>query len=226
MGAIHTVQVQRDGVWTDVVDKQEVEQAIKVTLVKRFTLTNGTILQHDQWKHEFGLFGEQDAVSQVLQGTYVLPEDTPPAVARILNEISAVAKIMKGRGIDLTFSTEEYIRYWRKAKEKTSSSISGLHFGHWKTLAKCPWLAEQQAKLTKAAFQAGSPYKHWMHGLTVMLEWIAHCVHVDKLRAILLIETDFNFANKLVFGKKMVDNMEEAGVIPPEAIGSCKDMQW
>lgn len=25
MGAIHTVQVQRDGVWTDAVDKQEVE---------------------------------------------------------------------------------------------------------------------------------------------------------------------------------------------------------
>lgn len=63
-----------------------------------------------------------------------------------------------------------------------------------------------------------------MRGLTVMLEKIAHCVRVDKLRAILLMEADFNFANKLVFGKKMVDNMEGAGVIPPEAMGSRKDM--
>lgn len=75
-------------------------------------------------------------MSQVLQGTYVLPGDTPPAVARILNEIFAVSKIMKGRGMDLTLSTKEYISYWRKAKRETSSSISGLHFGNWKTLEK------------------------------------------------------------------------------------------
>ena len=58
-----------------------------------------------------------------------------------------------------------------------------------------------------------------------MLEKIADCIRVDKLRAILLMEADFNFGTKLVFGSKMVTNMERSGLIPPEVKGGRKGMQ-
>ena len=49
-----------------------------------------------------------------------------------------------------------------------------------------------------------------------MLEKIASIALVIKLRAILLMEADFNFHNKLIFGKRMLDQARANGIIPPE----------
>ena len=39
---------------------------------------------------------------------------------------------------------------------------------------------------------------------------------MNKLRAILLMEADFNFHNKLILGKRMVDTARLEGLIPAE----------
>ena len=49
-----------------------------------------------------------------------------------------------------------------------------------------------------------------------MLEKIAGLALVNKLRAILLMEADFNFHNKLIFGRRMLDAARSYGIIPPE----------
>ena len=50
----------------------------------------------------------------------------------------------------------------------------------------------------------------------VMMDKIAGIALVNKLRAILLMEADFNFHNKLIFGKRMVDAARAEGLIPAE----------
>ena len=47
-----------------------------------------------------------------------------------------------------------------------------------------------------------------------MLEKIAGVVLVTKRRAILLMEADFNFHNKLIFGKQMMDLAPRHGIVP------------
>ncbi len=42
------------------------------------------------------------------------------------------------------------------------------------------------------------------------------CILVSKLHAILLMEEDFNFFNKLVYGIQMMDNVRQYGFIPEE----------
>ena len=54
-----------------------------------------------------------------------------------------------------------------------------------------------------------------------MLEKIAGVAAVTKLRAILLMEADFNFHNKLIFGKRMLD-LARAHDLVPEEIYSAK----
>ena len=49
-----------------------------------------------------------------------------------------------------------------------------------------------------------------------MLENIAGLDLVNKLRSILLMEADFNFHNKLILGKGMVDTARSEGPIPAE----------
>ena len=49
-----------------------------------------------------------------------------------------------------------------------------------------------------------------------MLEKIAGVALVTKLRAILLLEADFNFHNKLIFGSRMLKLAREHGLVPDE----------
>ena len=51
----------------------------------------------------------------------------------------------------------------------------------------------------------GCPPKRWSRGLTVMLEKIVGLALVNNLRAILLMEANFNMHNKIIFGKRMLD---------------------
>ena len=49
-----------------------------------------------------------------------------------------------------------------------------------------------------------------------MLEKVAGVALVSKLRAILLIEADFNYHNKLIFGKRMMDLARQHGMVPED----------
>ena len=58
-----------------------------------------------------------------------------------------------------------------------------------------------------------------------MLEKKEGVFKVDKLCAILLMEADFNFANKLIFGSRMMDQATAQGETPEEFFGSVKNRE-
>jgi hypothetical protein len=57
-----------------------------------------------------------------------------------------------------------------KAKEQTSSSISTLHFGHYKAVCKNDTLSEMHSVFVDFAMNLGFSPKQWKQGLTVMLK--------------------------------------------------------
>ena len=52
-----------------------------------------------------------------------------------------------------------------------------------------------------------------------MLEKAPGNIDVKKLRAILLLELDFNTVHKIIFNKRMMPRLKEANVIPYKIIG-------
>ena len=118
--------------------------------------------------------------------------------------------------MDTTVRHEEWSQRWSKAREKTSSSESGLHFGHYKAAARSPVISHLHAPKTTLALCRGVALDRWSHGLSVMLEKMFGCTLISKLRAILLMEADFNFSNKLVYGVRMLDNVRKHNFMPEE----------
>ena len=49
-----------------------------------------------------------------------------------------------------------------------------------------------------------------------MLEKMFGCTLVSKLRAILLMEADFNFSNKMDYGVRMMNNAHKHNLVPEE----------
>ena len=52
-----------------------------------------------------------------------------------------------------------------------------------------------------------------MQGLSVLLKKIAGVALVTKLRLILLLEADYNYHSRLIFGKRMMDLAQKCGIV-------------
>ena len=71
------------------------------------------------------------------------------------------------------------------------------------------------AKLN-ALLNSGVPLERWSKSLTVLLKKEFGSVFFNKLRAIILFEADFNWLQKIVFGRKMADLAKKHNLVPPE----------
>jgi len=110
----------------------------------------------------------------------------------------------------------DFRHFWQTARESTGSSYSGLHFGHYIAASFCPDLLVLHAAKLSICARNGVPLARWGRGLTVLLEKIVGNVFVHKLRAICLLEADFNWWNKLIFAKRMMQQAGREGAIPQE----------
>jgi hypothetical protein len=99
-------------------------------------------------------------------------------------------------------TVEEFQYFWQRDRERTGSSYSGLHFGHYKADFFCTDLSALHASKLSLVARKGVPLSQWSRGLTVLLEKIVVNVFVHKLRAICLLEANFNWWNKLFLQKE------------------------
>ena len=101
-------------------------------------------------------------------------------------------------------------------KERTASSSSGRHVGHYTSASYSNFLSEVHAQHLAPITKADAATKRWSKGLSVVLEDIAGVAVVTKLRAILFMEADFNCHNRLIFRDRMIKPARDNKLVPEE----------
>jgi hypothetical protein len=91
----------------------------------------------------------------------------------------------------------------KETPEKTSSSPSGRHFGHYKTALQSTIILSVLHKLTSIPFQFGFSPSRWRIAIDTMLEKTPGNPHLSKLRIIQLIEADFNTGLKIIWSRRL-----------------------
>jgi hypothetical protein len=109
-----------------------------------------------------------------------------------------------------------------KGREDVSSSPSGLHFRHYIAGADCDYISQFHALCVSLALKKGIALEGLANGLLVMLEKMFGVHLVLKLRAILLMEADFNAMKKEVYGTRMLEEARKHKLVP-EKIFSMKN---
>jgi hypothetical protein len=123
---------------------------------------------------------------------------------------------MSGTEIAMVITTEDFQNYWQQVDERTLSSFSSVTFSHYKAAAFHYMLLAMHAAYLTACARKSIPLKRWGVGLTVLLEKIIGNNFVHKLRSICLLEADFNWMNKMIFAKWMIEIALEKKLIPGE----------
>ena len=214
---ISAVTVKENDSWKRIDTKEEVEEAIMSNNSARFHLTGDTPMMQPDTVEKIGYLADNATAHIVMEGNFTSDDNFDETTNHFLQFISQREKLPS---IPACITSGEFGSYWSSARERTASSMSGRHFGHYKAAAKRTSLCNVHATFASEASQHGIFIKRWTKGLTVMLEKIENVIRVDKLRAILLMEADFNFINKLVFGHKMVQQCERFLRFPEELYGS------
>ena len=76
------------------------------------------------------------ASDKVLEGTYNYSEGFHPVTKELLEECAGIRTRVRENSVGNFLGGREWKRRWLRAKEKTSSSVSKLHFGHYIAGAK------------------------------------------------------------------------------------------
>jgi hypothetical protein len=140
---------------------------------------------------DFGYLVDTDVTLHVLQGTYKYPESTDKYTKVLLQEACEIYNKLPDREVSDFLSRDEYKQYWRYvAKEKTQSSASGVHKGHYKASSYDNDLSTLEAAKLSFAAATGIPLARWGTRITVLLEKVPGNIHIDKMRAICLFEAD------------------------------------
>ncbi len=174
-----------------------VEATLSASLQKRFTRARGSPFLQPPLASLVGDFGTGSAAQEILAGTFTCPPGLDEHTRLFIEALQFPSVEARHSTISLLLRPEDFIAHWRHAKEKTSSSPSGLHFGHYKAATYSLPLAHLHARFTQLIFQTGLSISRFQAGLQVILEKKAGNIHVDNLHAILLMEGDFNAAMKI-----------------------------
>ena len=216
--SVTRVQVQQgDGTVREAATRSEVEGTLFQEIHgKRFYIAEQAPICKGRLRGEFGYMATTPSGQAVLDGTYRYSSDFDEGTRELLEEVSRLRRIIPENSVDLQVRHPKWSNKWRKAKEKTSSSYSGRHFSHYIAGASSPLLSHHHALKASICSRRGFALERWKSGLTCILEKIPGNCLVSKLRAILLMEADFNANNKIIFGERMMEVVREYGLMEDE----------
>ncbi len=164
------------------------------TMAGEAPICNGTLFD------KFGYASNTPVSRAMLNGTYVVPHDSDTATWKLIEEIAAICcRVPKG-SVSICITPAQWKQYWKIVNEETSSSESGIHFGHYTVGFRSKIILHYHAARVTVVIAHAIQLEQWSWGLSVILEKTLGVTLVTKLWAILLIEADFNATNKIIYG--------------------------
>ena len=122
--------------------------------------------------------------------------------------------------IKTTMSEEDIRRGISKWKEKTSTSPSGRHLGHYRAIIQDPTLLKCMTLFMHVAIKSGISVTRWSQATNVMLEKDTGNPRIHRLHIIHLFEADFNLYMKLQWGKRLVQRANKHKLLNTGQFGS------
>eukprot|EP00984_Skeletonema_dohrnii_P005868 scaffold2076_cov69-Skeletonema_dohrnii-CCMP3373.AAC.3 len=108
-------------------ERADVELETGDCIRTRYQLGLRSALASEPFLSDIGHLGDGPAVQQILQGTYLFPPDTPPAIESLFQEAAKLYSATKDMDFSPYITVEEYQYWWRHCRLDTQSSFSNIH---------------------------------------------------------------------------------------------------
>ena len=82
---------------------------------------------------------------------------------------------------------------------------SNIHFGYYKDATHVKYLLALKTAKLSFATKSRISINRWGATLTFLFEKVLGNICIDKIRAICLLDANYNWLNKLIFTKQIMD---------------------
>ena len=114
----------------------------------------------------------------------------------------------------------QYVSCYKRLNEKISSSVSGMHLGHWKAALESLSLVQMYATKMSLPYVHGFNPARWRMVVDVCLPKDEGKFYSHRMRIIRLVESDFNQSLGMIFARPMGHFMEDTDAYPDMQFGS------
>jgi hypothetical protein len=212
-----------DTTWSTVIEAQALFEVLTKDCVEHFYQAAETPFVTGPIAEKIGPFANNEYCDAVLDGTFDFTE---------IAEITEVKDLIKGMRypdpsqptpmIDSTIDDEGFISTIAHTRERTSSSPSGRHYGHYCALLRSPDTLGYIASLANFCFRWGITMRRWEKVIQPQLPKDNGTPRITRIRRITLIEADLNMCLSELFGRRLMDNAETHKLLHPHQYGSRK----
>ncbi len=167
--SVRRVLVENDveGTLMEFTTKEAVEEAIFTNIHrKRFYLAETAPACNGRLRGLFGYNAATITAERILQGTYNYPDDFDQATREICKECAEIRLKIPKDSMNLTITSNDWILQWKGRREATSSSESGLHFGHYIAGCTSEQVAQLHALKSTLVINNGVMIERWARGLS------------------------------------------------------------
>ena len=185
----------------ELTEKHEVEECLVQVNQAKVRASDDTPFMNEPLLSEFGHQNRTPNGQKVVDGTYQPPPGVDIYTQALLNGLKMPDSIKHPNASfrpRQAITTEDHIKSWRKAKIRTSSGMSGLHFGMFKTNIQDRKLADIDASICLVAHTSGYSLKRWHRGLDAQMLKRCRDFGAENQRTILLLEADYNMNSKAI----------------------------
>ncbi len=135
------------GLVTELSTQESVEDAIFSEEVHgmQYILTKEAPICSGKLFNAFGYVANTPALKAALDGMYHPPSDSDMATKELFDKVAAIRKIIPKDSVSPVITTVQWKWYWAIVNKETSSSESGLHFGHYTVGSKSDIITHYQA---------------------------------------------------------------------------------
>jgi hypothetical protein len=147
-----------------------------------------------------------NCISDILYGNFDIDSISDYEFSSIEKEWFTSLQYAVTTPISLEITLEDFQHYFRHKHERTASSPSGRHMGHYKVMLECfrhnqhTYIPEIVVLISHMSLLTSSPLLRWEHASQVMIEK-GKGRHIENLCIIQLCEADLNFILHIIWGK-------------------------
>ncbi len=127
------VQQVVEGEVKEFTEQEDLEHAIQRKCEIRFSLAHSAPIMKTLLRERLQYLSDETLARSIITGTYVIPAKMDPATKLILEKIGKLGmKLVTGEGNKTIIMPEDFKRFWKTVNKFMSSSMSGVHYGHYK----------------------------------------------------------------------------------------------
>ncbi len=159
----------------------------------RYTLAKEALICSGKLFDDFGCVANTPASKAVHNGTYLPLSDLDMATKQLFNKIAAIRKIIPKDSVSPVITPVQWKRYW------AWPPFQPLHC--WQQIG---YHSHYHDAWVTVILAHAVQLECWSRGLLVMIKKTLGVMPMTKLRAILLMEVDFNASNRIIYNVRMM----------------------